>query len=561
MSPKQVECFSPSGPEGGLFELPAEKLTPDEHRRRLQSRLWAAADVLRGQMDASQYKIYMLTTIFYKELSEQVEREVRDFLQHEQEEFRSYDAAWADGDYREEISEHLLNGLGYIIEPGDLYSSLLREVQRGPAGDWSIDRLSSAFRNLSASTVGTGSQHDFEGLFETIDLNSPMLGRDAKAKSDLMGKVLVAIGGIDFHSAGTEIDLLGDAYEYLIGQFASNAGKKGGEFYTPQPVSTLVARLLAELAPKLETVYDPTCGSGSLLLRVAREAAKNDAENGKFIRLYGQELNTETYNLGRMNLILHGVNWQNFTLENGNTLTEDLFEGQVFDGIAANPPYSTNWDHGHKDTTLTDPRFAPYGALAPQSKADFAFVQHIVHHLSETGVAAVVLPHGVLFRGQAEGKIRQALLEKNLIDGIISLPQDMFYGTGIATVIMVLRKGRNADEKVRFIDASREFEKPGAGLKNLITDEHIAKILDAYVGEDESKSGKDIEKYSVAVPREIIMEHEYSLKVDLYVSSEPDAEPLPELNEVREKIRENGLTLNRLLSKIEESTLEFVEVD
>ena len=449
------------------------------HRASLESTLWAVANELRGQMDASNFKNYMLGVIFYKELSGKVEHEVEELLKEEEGELTQYAVAWEEPEYREAIREHLLNGLGYIIEPQDLYSSLLAEIKKGKDCTWSIDSLATAFRNVSQSTVGSQSQGDFEGLFETVDLNSPNLGRDLKAKSDNMAKVLTAIGKIDFHAGNTELDLLGDAYEYLISQFAGDAGKKGGEFYTPQPVSTLVSRLLSKLVPDISSVYDPTCGSGSLLLRVAREATKEDPDRAKLIKLYGQELNTETFNLGRMNLILHGVNWQNFELANGNTLAEDAFENETFDAIAANPPYSTNWSHGQKDLTLTDPRFAPYGALAPQSKADFAFVQHIVHHLSETGVAAVVLPHGVLFRGQAEGKIRQALLEKNLVDGIISLPEDMFYGTGIATVIMVLRKSRKADDKVRFIDASREFESLGSGKKNTMREEHINKIIEA----------------------------------------------------------------------------------
>lgn len=526
-----------------LPKTAAQKATVAEQKSQLQHRLWAVADRLRGQMDASNFKNYMLGLLFYRDLSIKVSAEASSFLSNEEGDFKKYAHAWEDEEYREELTKHLLEALGYVIEPQYLFESLLASATLGAPsgyGDWSIDKLATAFSKLTESTVGTKSQHDFAGLFSAVDHNSPNLGRDVKQKSAKMAEVMRELGSLNLSSTDADIDLLGDAYEYLIGQFASNAGKKAGEFYTPQEVSTLVARILAAKKPSMKSVYDPTCGSGSLLLRVMREAVKDDPKRAKRISLYGQELITETYNLARMNLILHGVNWQNFAIQNGNTLTEDLHLSKQFDAIGSNPPYSAKWTH--EDGMLLDPRFAPYSKLAPQKAADYAFVQHILHHLKDDGVAAVVLPHGILFRNQAEGVIRKALIEKNYVDAIIGLPANLFYGTGIATLILVLRKNRTAEEPVRFIDASQEFEKITNQSK--LTEANISKMLECYV------EGKDLENYSVAVSREAIKANDFSLKIDLYVDATPKEE-LPSLEEVQTKLQTNGEQLAATLKEIE----------
>lgn len=524
-----------------------------EQRTKLYNKLWAVADELRGRMDSSNFKNYMLAIIFYRDLSERTELEARSFLENESEELQNYEAAWGVEEYREELVEHLVNVLGYVIEPQDLFSKFMDEIKLGSSGDWHIDRLSSAFNKVTESTVGKPSSEAFEGLFSSIDLNSPSLGKTLSDKSSLMARVISRIGSIDFHSHGVEIDLLGDAYEYLIGEFASDAGKKGGEFYTPQEVATLLARLVAGLKPDLSSVYDPTCGSGSLLFRAVRETVKKDPKQAELIRMYGQELNIETYNLARMNLILHNVDWNNFKVYNGDTLIEDLHANEHFDATVANPPYSTKWDRPDAKLMLQDPRFAPSGALAPPSKADMAFVQHIVHHMADDGVAAIVLPVGVLYRGAAEGKIRQWLVEQNLVDAIIGLPSGIF-NAGVTTFVFVLRKGRKKKAKVRFIDASEDFVK--TKQLNVVTEESIEKILKHYVGNENHPKGKDKKGYSKLVTREEIAENDYSLQINIYVNK-PIVSNLPSYSKVLSQLEDNHSAITEVVNKIENMGLKF----
>lgn len=548
----------------GKTEADSPVISSAQRKANLYSRLWAAADVGRDYagMDNSQLKSYLLGTIFYKDLSISVEEQAAEELSLDG---ISYEDAWAREDYRDAISERLVETLGYVIAPEYLYSSIIEEIAKGSRGNWSTDLLAAAFSQLTESTIGQKSQHDFEGLFSAINLSSTYLGKDVKTRNWVVGELLKEIGKIDFRVAGTDIDLLGDAYEYLIGRFASEAGQKAGQFYTPQEVSALVARLCTAVRPDAKAIYDPTCGSGSLLLRMKREIETRDPDLAKLIVLDGQELNTETYNLARMNLILHGVRWQNFSIENGDTLNEDLHLGKSYDIIGANPPYSVGWrTSGNKEQEkilLSDSRFAAFGKLAPAKTADLAFVQHIVGHLKPNGVAAVILPHGILFRGQSEGYIRQKLVEMNLVDAIIGLPGNLFYGTGIATFIMVLRKDREESAPVRFIDASQEFAR--RTNQNYLTEDNILKILDAYWGEivDEDGlivHGKSIADYSRTVSREEIKANDYSLKVDLYVDATPKVLP-PDLDEVRARLAANRKAIDEVLGKIETMALELGE--
>jgi type I restriction enzyme M protein len=484
------------------------------HKAILERQLWASADVLRGHMSSSEYQHYLLGTIFYKYLSEQTERKVEYYLINDP--GYTFESVWEDEELREDVADHLRGSLGYVIPPEYLYSTFLKEIEKGTKGNWSVDLLQTAFNSLEASTVGQQSHQDFAGLFSNVNLTSPNLGKDIPTRSLLMGQVLQAIGKIDFHLDDAEIDVLGDAYEYLISQFASDAGKKGGEFYTPQSVSTILSRIVNSGEHEVKKLYDPTCGSGSLLLRSYREATHEDPEVAKELRLYGQELNTTTYNLARMNMILHGVNWANFSIKNGNTLTEDQFPDMTFDAIVANPPYSAQWKPNEQ--TLKDPRYAPYSKTAPASKADFAFVQHIIHHLSDTGIAGVVLPHGVLFRGAAEGVIRKKIIENNHLDAVIGLPANIFYGTSIPTCILVFRKDREADDKVLFIDASNEFDK--GKNQNSLSPDHIKRIVDTYTEREE------LDKYSALVSREDIKKNDYNLNIPRYVDSSEEEEPV-----------------------------------
>ena len=438
-----------------------------QHTAELQKHLWAIANQLRGNsgLDANEFKNYALGIIFYKFLSEKIEDQVSEYLVNDS---LSYAQAWEQEDMREGLKQQLLEEVGYFVEPRFLFSSLIAEIKKGEAGEFDIELLQEALAQITNSTRGEDSEEDFEGLFEGMDLNSSGLGRDVDSRSRFMANILTQINQISFHHDDVETDVLGDAYEYMISNFASEAGKKAGEFYTPQSVSTILASILATGRESLRKVYDPTCGSGSLLLRIAKQVPVS--------HYYGQELNPTTYNLARMNMMLHGVPYDRFTIRSQNTLTHDLFEGEIFDGIAANPPYSVNWSPA--DSMLQDPRFADYGKLAPASKADFAFVQHMLHHLEDNGTMAVVLPHGVLFRGAAEGVIRKKIIENNWLDSVIGLPAGIFYGTGIPTAVLVFKKNRKADDSVLIMDASAEFQ---AGKnQNLLANANIDRIVSTY---------------------------------------------------------------------------------
>ena len=517
-----------------------------KHKALLEKQLWAIADELRGNMDASEYQKYMLGILFYKYLSELSYQKATEILDGEG---LTFEEAWAKPEYQAALKTALLQDEGYYIEPEHLYHNLIAEINKGSQGNWSTDLLDTAFNHLISSTAGTANQNDFEGLFDDINLTSNGLGGNPEARNQRMGKIIQKIGEINFLLGQTEIDVLGDAYEYLIGQFASGAGKKGGEFYTPPAVSRLVSQILAIEKPNFESVYDPTCGSGSLLLRIAKESKARK----ELITLYGQELNTTTYNLARMNMILHEVKLDRFEIKNGNTLENDLHAGVTVDVIGANPPYSAKWEH---TTALEqDPRYAPYGKLAPKDKADYAFVLNMLHHLKDDGVAAVVLPHGVLFRGGAEGAIRKSLVERNLIHAVIGLPSNLFYGTSIPTCILVLKKGRKDDEKVLFIDSSNNFDK--GKNQNFLSEINIQTILDAYKVLSLSKDQQKVqEKFSALVTRELLAENDYNLNIPRYVET-AEAEKLIDLNlinlnfaELAEKERQIQEEINKMNDEI-----------
>jgi type I restriction enzyme M protein len=336
-----------------------------------------------------------------------------------------------------------------------------------------------------------------------MDLNSTKLGKSPDARNEIISKVLSHLDKIDFQLDHTELDVLGDAYEYLIGQFASGAGKKAGEFYTPQEVSTILAMIVTTGKTRLKSAYDPTSGSGSLLLRIARQVKE-------VTMFYGQEMNRTTYNLCRMNMILHGVHYRKFDIKQEDTLEHPQHLGLTFEAIVANPPFSAEWSANPLFTS--DDRFSQYGRLAPSSKADFAFVQHMIHHLAENGTMAIVLPHGALFRGGAEQHIRKYLIEdRNYLDAVIGLPANIFYGTSIPTCIMVFKKCREQPEDVLFIDASNDFEK--VKTQNVLRQEHIDKIVNTY------RNRTEIEKYSKRASLQEIITNDYNLNIPRYVDT------------------------------------------
>lgn len=483
-----------------------------EQQRELHTKLWAIANDLRGNMEANEFKNYILGLIFYRYLSEKVENRANDLLSEDE---ISYNEAYEDEEYREGLQEELIEQLGYFIEPKYLFSSLLKAIEDG---NFDIEMLQGAINDITESTIGNDSQEDFDHLFDDMDLKSTKLGKDVKSRSSLIAKVMGNISEIDFSHEDSEIDVLGDAYEYLISQFAANAGKKAGEFYTPQQVSKILAKIVTVGKERLRNVYDPTCGSGSLLLRVAKEA--------KVSKFYGQELTSTTYNLARMNMLLHDVDYTNFDIKNDNTLENPQHMGMKFEAIVANPPYSANWSADAK--FLDDERFSAYGKLAPKSKADFAFIQHMIHQLDDNGTMAVVLPHGVLFRGAAEGVIRKYLIEeRNVLDAVIGLPANIFFGTSIPTVILVFKKNRENND-ILFIDASNEFEK-GKNQNNL-TDANVEKIVNTYVNRDV------IDKYSYVASMDEIKENDYNLNIPRYVDTFEEEEPI-DLVAVSERIK------------------------
>lgn len=478
----------------------------DEQKKQLEQQLWNIANTLRGKMSADEFRDYILGFIFYKYLSETMDVYANDILKEDGILFKSVNEDSAEGkEYIEAIKEASLEKLGYFLKPSELFSEVAKRGNSDIEGisNFIIEDLQKILINIQLSTMGTESEDDFDNLFEDMDLNSTKLGKTPTDRNEIISKVLAHLDKIDFKLADTEIDVLGDAYEYLIAQFASGAGKKAGEFYTPQQVSTVLARIVTTGKSKLKSLYDGTMGSGSLLLRVNKEVK----EIGK---IYGQELNRTTYNLARMNMILHGIHYLKFDLKQEDTLERPAHIGLFFEAIVANPPFSAQWSANPLFTT--DDRFSQYGRLAPSTKADFAFVQHKIHHLADNGIMAIVLPHGVLFRGGAEQHIRRYLIEdRNYLDAVIGLPANIFYGTSIPTCILVFKKCRENPEDVLFIDASQHFEK--AKQQNYLRDADVDKVVDTYRNRIEE------EKYSKRATLADIAANDYNLNIPRYVDT------------------------------------------
>lgn len=475
-----------------------------EQKEQLKRQLWNIANTLRGKMGADEFRDYILGFIFYKYLSEKMHLYADDLLKEDGVKYENIDENSQEGKKMlEAIKEETLDSLGYFLKPSELFHAVAMRGRNGGENSFILEDLTKVLNSIEQSTMGTESEDDFDKLFEDLDLTSTKLGRTEQAKNELISKVLSHLDEIDFALTDSEADLLGDAYEYLIGQFASGAGKKAGEFYTPQEVSKILAKLVTTDKTKLKNIYDPTCGSGSLLLRVAREVQ----DVSEFC---GQELNRTTYNLARMNMILHGVHYKKFDIQQEDTLEHPKHLDKRFDAIVANPPFSAQWSAS--PLFMSDDRFSQYGRLAPSSKADFAFIQHMIYQLDDKGTMAVVIPHGVLFRGGAEGHIRKYLIEnRNYLDAVIGLPSNIFFGTSIPTAILVFKKCRKNDDSVLFIDASNDFE--NEKNQNRLRDEDIEKIVDAYRGR------KNIVKYSHNASLEEIAGNDYNLNIPRYIDT------------------------------------------
>ncbi|WP_242302725.1 type I restriction-modification system subunit M [Bacillus cereus group sp. BfR-BA-01361] len=514
----------------------------DQSSKTLYQALWNSADILRSKMDASDYKNYLLGLIFYKYLSDKMLYHAVELLEEEvadlNEAQRIYVDAFNDSEIKEDLIDELKYDFSYALEPELTFTALVQAIYKGK---FQLEDLAQGFRNIEQSS------ELFENLFEDVDLYSKKLGATAQKQNQTISAVMKELASLDIAHEG---DMLGDAYEYLIGQFASDSGKKAGEFYTPQPVSKLMTQIVLQGKENQKgfSVYDPTMGSGSLLLN-----AKKFSNEPGTVNYFGQELNTSTYNLARMNMILHGVDVANQHLHNADTLDADwpTEEPTNFDGVLMNPPYSAKWsaDKGFLD----DQRFSMYGVMAPKSKADFAFLLHGYYHLKDSGVMAIVLPHGVLFRGAAEGKIRRILLENGSIDTVIGLPANIFFNTSIPTTVIILKKKRDSKD-VLFIDASNDFTKEKN--QNVLENAHIDKILDAY------KRREDIEKYAYVASFDEIVENDFNLNILLYVDTFEEEEPISlaavakDMQEIQKQIANSNQVLAQVMQELTGTTEE-----
>ncbi|MFZ2340327.1 MAG: type I restriction-modification system subunit M [Bacteroidales bacterium] len=484
----------------------------EDQKRQLNQQLWNIANTLRGKMDADEFRDYILGFIFYKYLSEKMKIYANEILREDKMLYLDIKEDTDKGkEYLEAIREESLEKLGYFLKPSELFGQLAKRGNGNGKSEsnFIIEDLGVILNNIQLSTMGTKSEEDFDHLFEDLDLNSTKLGKTVEQRNEVIAKVLSHLDKIDFQLEHTELDVLGDAYEYLIGQFASGAGKKAGEFYTPQQASKILARIVTLGKTRIKSAYDPTAGSGSLILRLGKEC--------EVLNFYGQERNRTTYNLCRMNMILHGVHYSRFDIKLEDTLEYPQHNKLDAEAVVANPPFSAQWSANQ--LFMTDDRFSEYGKLAPSSKADYAFIQHMIYNLAENGVMAVVMPHGVLFRGGAEGHIRKYLIsEKNYLDAVIGLPANIFYGTSIPTCILVFKKCREQPEDILFIDASQHYEK--VKTQNYLRDEDVERIIDTF------SKRTTIDKYSYVAGLDEVRENDYNLNIPRYVDTFEEEEPI-----------------------------------
>ena len=519
----------------------------------ITTKLWAMANELRGNMDAAEYKNYILAFMFYRYLSEHQEHYLVNNNVVDIEEGVSINKAYleqANGDDLNDYLEDISASLGYAIAPLDTWESLINKIDSSMVVPSDYQTIFDNF-NKNAE-LNKDAVQDFRGVFNDINLGDSRLGSSTNERAKSLNRIVKLVDGVDYKGDNGR-DILGAIYEYLIGQFAASAGKKGGEFYTPHEVSKILAKVVTDDIVESDqtiSVYDPTCGSGSLLLTVQGEVPGGDKPGA--IKFYGQEKNTTTYNLARMNLMMHGVSFNNMTLSNADTLESDWPDGvdakgldhpRSFDAVVANPPYSAHWDNN--ESKLKDPRFKDYGKLAPRTKADYAFILHSLYHLNEEGTMAIVLPHGVLFRGAAEGVIRKNLIEHpsgNRIYAVIGLPANLFYGVSIPTTILVFKKKRTTKD-ILFIDASNEFEK--GKNQNRLSDKNIQKIVDTY------HKRESVEKYAHLASIEEIRENDYNLNIPRYVDTSEE-EVAIDLKEVNNLLAQDKAEIAELELKIAE---------
>ncbi|MGE5315989.1 MAG: type I restriction-modification system subunit M [Acidobacteriota bacterium] len=481
------------------------KTNKETERAELHKTIWRIANDLRGSVDGWDFKSYVLGMLFYRFISENLTRYLNE--QERKAGNPNFDYACISDSDAEIGRAETVKEKGFYILPSELFVNVLARSRHDSNLNETLSRV---FADIESSASGAESEDDFKGLFDDLDVNSNKLGPTVAKRNEKLVKLLEAIGDLPL-SNGTNsfthnsIDLFGDAYEYLMQMYASTAGKSGGEFYTPQEVSELLARITVVGRTEVNKVYDPACGSGSLLLKFVKVLGHDKVRQGFF----GQEINLTTYNLCRINMFLHDVNYEKFDIAHGDTLTDPAhWDDEPFEAIVSNPPYSIQWAGKDNPLLINDPRYAPAGVLAPKSKADLAFTMHILSWLAVNGTAAIVEFPGVLYRGGAEQKIRQYLTDNNYIDAVIQLPPDLFFGTTIATCIIVLKKSKH-DNATLFIDAGNEFVR--SGNKNKLTGDHLQRILDAFVAR------KDIDHFARLVSNSEIAENGYNIAVSSYV--------------------------------------------
>jgi len=517
-------------------------MTKEEQRAELHKTIWRIANDLRGSIDGWDFKQYVLGMLFYRFISENLVAYLND---HEHQagtpdfDYAKLGDAAAEFGRAETVAEK-----GFYILPSELFVNVRSRAQSDENLNETLERV---FHHIEGSAVGSDSEHDLKGLFDDLDVNSSKLGPTVARRNEKLAKLLDAIGDLglgDF--ADNTIDAFGDAYEYLMTMYASSAGKSGGEFFTPQEVSELLARITVVGKTSVNKVYDPACGSGSLLLKFAKVLGRDNVRQGFF----GQEINLTTYNLCRINMFLHDINFEKFDIAHGDTLIDPAhWDEEPFEAIVSNPPYSTKWEGDKNPLLINDPRYAPAGVLAPKSKADLAFTMHMLSWLAVNGTAAIVEFPGVLYRGGAEAKIRKYLIDNNYVDAVIQLPADLFFGTTIATCVIVLKKSKS-DNKTLFIDASAQFVR--AGNKNKLTDDHQSAVLEAFIART------DAEHFARLVDNSEIAGNDYNLSVSSYVE-EQDTRETVDIVELNAEIARIVARQSELRTAIDEIVADLEE--
>lgn len=510
-------------------------------RAELHRKIWAIADNVRGAVDGWDFKQYILGILFYRFISENI----TEFFNAAEREAGDLDFNYAeisDEEAEKDFRPNTVEDKGFFILPSQLFENVVKNAVDNE--NLNTD-LANIFKAIEGSAVGFASEDAIKGLFEDVDTTSNRLGGTVAEKNKRLTDILKGIAEINFRDfQSNDIDAFGDAYEYLISNYASNAGKSGGEFFTPQTVSKLLARLVMNGKTSINKVYDPTCGSGSLLLQMKKQFEDHIIEDG----FYGQEINMTNFNLARMNMFLHNVNYNNFSIKRGDTLLNPLHnEEKPFDAIVSNPPYSIKWIGDADPTLINDERFAPAGKLAPKSYADFAFIMHALSYLSSKGRAAIVCFPGIFYRKGAERTIRKYLIDNNFVDCVIQLPENLFFGTSIATCILVMSKNKT-ENKVLFIDASKEFKKETNN--NILEEKNIDGIV------EEFRNRKDVEYFSRYVDVSEIEENDYNLSVSTYVEKE-DTREVIDIKVLNKELEETVKKIDALRSSINEIVKEL----